>query len=128
MNEKKQGACGNSQKLIFACSGAADVGEIADRAARQLSREGAGKVYCLAGIGAGLNNFIEITKSSCDILAIDGCPVECAKKILERNGIKKFNYLRVTDLGMEKGKTGVTEEAIGKVICKSKELLQGVKE
>ena len=35
--------------LIFSCSGAADVGEIADRAARKLTRERMGKMFCLAG-------------------------------------------------------------------------------
>ena len=34
MSAEKPGACTGGPKLIFACSGAADVGEIADRAAR----------------------------------------------------------------------------------------------
>ncbi len=43
--------CSSATKLIFACSGAADVGAIADQAARKLTRDGVGKMFCLAGIG-----------------------------------------------------------------------------
>lgn len=44
-------ACGAAPRLIFACSGAADVGAIADQAARKLTREKVGSMFCLAGIG-----------------------------------------------------------------------------
>ena len=37
--------------MIFACSGAADVGAVADQAARKMTRDGTGKMFCLAGIG-----------------------------------------------------------------------------
>ena len=41
--------CTGRDKLIFACSGAADVGEISDRAARKLSKDGVGSVEALRG-------------------------------------------------------------------------------
>ena len=37
--------------MIFACSGSADVGKIADLAARKLMEDGVGKMSCLAGVG-----------------------------------------------------------------------------
>ena len=43
--------CGAAAQVIFACSGAADVGKIADLAARKLTEQGAGKMSCLAGVG-----------------------------------------------------------------------------
>ena len=110
-------------KLIFACSGAADVGEMADRAARMLHREGNGKMYCLAGIGAGLSNFIESTKATAKVLVIDGCPVDCGKKMMENAGISNFSYIRVTDHGFEKGKSPVTDNAIDKLSIKGREIL-----
>lgn len=115
--------CNNTPKLIFSCAGAADVGEIADRAARKLHKEGAGKLYCLSGIGAGLNNFIEQTKGASDMLAIDGCSIECAKKLLLKNGIDKFEYIRVTDSGMEKGKSPATDENIERIAVQGREVL-----
>ena len=47
----KENLCSGGPKLIFACSGAADVGEISDRAARKLSKDGIGAMFCLAGVG-----------------------------------------------------------------------------
>jgi uncharacterized metal-binding protein len=113
----------NNPKLIFACSGAADVGDIADRAARKLHKEGIGKMYCLAGIGAGLSNFIESTKAAAKVLVIDGCPVDCGKKMMEKAGISNFSYIRVTDHGFEKGKSPVTDSAIDKLSVKGREIL-----
>jgi uncharacterized metal-binding protein len=72
-------------------------------------------MYCLAGIGGGVPDIVETTRSADRILVIDGCPTDCARKTLERAGFKTFTFVRVTDLGIEKGKTPVTEETIGKV-------------
>jgi uncharacterized metal-binding protein len=118
-----QCACGTAPKLIFPCSGAADVGAIADLAARKMTREGAGKMYCLAGVSAGLSGFIESTKAAAKVLVIDGCPVDCGKKVLEKAGFSDFEYIRVTDQGFEKGKSPATESAIETITTKGKELL-----
>ena len=50
MSEEKSHECSGNPVLIFACSGAADVGEISDKAARTITQEGIGKMFCLAGI------------------------------------------------------------------------------
>jgi len=49
-------ACGSNPTLIVACSGAADVGELADLTARRLSREKKCAMFCLAGVGASRSN------------------------------------------------------------------------
>ena len=79
--------------LIFACSGAADVGQIADLAARRLSAEGVGKMFCLAGVGGRVNGIMETTASTAAILAIDGYPLDCARKTLESAG---FHAIRAS--------------------------------
>jgi uncharacterized metal-binding protein len=93
------------EKLIFSCSGAADVAEIADRAARQLSREGAGKMFCLAGVGGRVADIVERTAAASGIVVIDGCEKDCGKHCLLGAGITAFAHVRVTDLGMDKGKS-----------------------
>jgi uncharacterized metal-binding protein len=45
---------------------------------------------------------IESTKASKMIVAIDGCPVACAQKILEHAGFKADEYVQVTEIGIEK--------------------------
>ena len=115
MNDKNTCACGTAPKLIFACSGAADVGAIADQAARKLTKDGAGKMFCLAGIGGRVPGIMDTAKSAAKILAIDGCPLNCVKNTLEQAGFKKFEHLQVADLGMEKGKTPPVPEVVAKV-------------
>jgi len=102
--------------LIFACSGAADVGEIADRAARKMTQNGTGTMFCLAGIGGRVEGIIKKTQAVSEILAIDGCDLDCVKNCLENAGFNKFQHVRVTNLGMEKGKTPATEKNIEKVV------------
>ena len=116
-------ACGATPKLIFACSGAADVGAIADRAVRRLTQEGTGKMYCLAGVGGRVSGIMKTTESASMILVVDGCPLDCAKNCLEKAGFRKYEHFRVTDMGLETGKSPVTAEAVEKVAARGRELL-----
>lgn len=113
-------ACSAAPKLIFSCSGAADVGALSDQTARKLTSEGAGKMFCLAGIGGRVSGILASTEAAASILAIDGCSLDCAKKSLEEAGFKQFNHLRLADLGFEKGKTEVDAGSIAQVIDKAK--------
>ena len=115
MNEGKSCTCGSAPKLIFACSGAADVGAVADQAARKLTKDGAGKMFCLAGIGGRVPGIMATTQSASRILAIDGCPLNCVKNSLEQAGFKTYEHLQLADLGMTKGMTPPTLDVITKV-------------
>ena len=112
MGDKRGNICSAAPTLIFACSGAADVGAIADQAARKLTAEGAGKMYCLAGIGGHVQGIVKTTKDAEKILALDGCPVDCTKLSLEEAGITGFEHIKVTDLGLDKGKSPATVKNI----------------
>ncbi len=121
--QKPSCACGVAPKLIFACSGAADVGHIADLAARKLTKEGVGKMYCLAGIGGRVSGIMETTKAASKILAIDGCPLNCAKLTLEQAGFSNFEHLQVADLGLAKGQSPASDETIARVASPAAEKL-----
>jgi uncharacterized metal-binding protein len=123
MSQEKSCSCSGGPKLIFACSGAADVGEIADKTARQLAKEGVGKMFCAAGIGGRISGILKTTESAEKILAIDGCRLNCVKSSLENAGFNKFTHLQLADLGLEKGSSPATEENVAKVVAKSKELM-----
>ena len=123
MNRKNTNECVGGPKLIFACSGAADVGEISDRAARNMSRDGVGKMFCLAGIAGRIQGIMKMTESASQILAIDGCELDCAKNCLRQAGFKEFDHFCVTDLGLEKGNTTVNNENIAKVVASGKEMM-----
>jgi len=113
--EKKECSCsGNSIKTVFACSGAADLGRISDLVARKLHSDKVRQMKCLAFIGAGIEDMIDSVKDT-NMLVIDGCEVDCGRLTMERNGLTGFSYLRLTDLGYEKGKTPVTSQTIDKI-------------
>jgi len=60
---------------------------------------------------------IENVKNTSDkVLIIDGCPINCAEKIMKDHGLEKFTHINITDFGITKGKTPVTDENIDNII------------
>ena len=111
----KECGCCKAPRLIFPCSGASDVGRLADLSARTMTKEGFGKMYCLAGIGGRVEDILVNARAASAILAIDGCQQNCAKKTMELAGFKDFAYIQLADMGFEKGKTKVSVDEIRKV-------------
>jgi uncharacterized metal-binding protein len=110
--------------LFYSCSGGANVADISDRVARALMKEGKGGMFCLAGLGANIPNMVQTAKDADLNLVMDGCPVDCARRIFERHGLKNVKHLRITDLGIEKAKgVPVTEEQVQKALAAARALI-----
>ncbi len=122
-NTSQSSACGTAPVLIFPCSGAADVGDLADRAARKLTKDGTGKMFCLAGVGAHIDDMLATVKAAEKILAIDGCPKDCVRRTLEHAGVTHALHMRLTDLGHAKGASPATDERIAEVAAQAKAML-----
>ena len=123
MNIRPKCSCSGNTDLMFSCSDAADIAEIGDRAVRVLHKTGEAKMFCLAGIAAKVE-LIEVNTRGADrLLVVDGCDSDCAKKTMEFGGFTEFIHFRVSDLGLEKGKTPVTDERVELVAAKLRELL-----
>ena len=90
--------------MILACSGGSNVGQLSNQAAVDLTQEGFGKMFCLAGVGGHLGGFVQSAKDVPQMMAIDGCDIGCAKAILEHAEVPIKSYLVLTDLGIEKNK------------------------
>jgi len=90
--------------MILSCSGGSNVGQLSNQAAVELTREGVGKMFCLAGIGGQLSGFVQSARDVPEMVTIDGCSVGCAKAILEKARVPLKSYLVLTDLGIEKNK------------------------
>ena len=110
--------CGTSYYNVVSCSGASDLGQLSDVIARKLRDNKVRKMNCLTMIAIGDQSLIAAFKEA-NVLAIDGCPKDCAKKILEKAGIENFNHLRLTDLGYQKGKSPLTENLINEVYAQA---------
>jgi len=115
MEMKKCGCC-SSPALGYACSGGSDVGEITDRAVRLLAKMGVCKMSCAVGVGGGVPGLQRSAEAAARKFVVDGCPLECAKKSMEKAGISKFSYINLTEMGFEKGASEVSEENIRKVV------------
>ena len=113
--------------LIFPCSGASDVGELTDRTARRLSRSGFGKMFCLAAIGGRVQQYINDTQSAKDIIVIDGCSNDCAKRTLNTINVQA-KAVNLEELGFRKGNSPASGENIKKAIghVKRKQVIQTI--
>ena len=100
--------------LLYACSGAANTGYLADQVARLLARQGAGEMTCLVSMGANQPKFLQAARDAHKNIVIDGCPIACGKKMFETLGIP-FEHFATTDFGVEKKKTPITEDLIASV-------------
>ena len=102
--------------LVFVCSGAADVGELTDRAARQLRQEGLGTMSCLASIGARDSDITFNAEIADRVLLIDGCPKACARRTFAEAGLSRFTHFDLSEAGLKKGRSPVTAENIQLVV------------
>lgn len=89
------------EKLVMGCAGGSNLGQISNRLMVLLKEREGLRPYCLAGVGAELEQFIKTSKEL-ETVVIDGCAVGCGKKIFEKNGITAEHYFVVSDMGIEK--------------------------
>lgn len=104
MNE--HGSVSEGETLVFTCAGAAHSGQVANRAGVQLAQQGAGKLFCIAAVAAGVEDKIERARQAGRRVAIDGCDDHCCRRILEATGVPADLHCVVTDLGIEKSGQG----------------------
>ncbi len=115
---------GPGSRLVFCCSGAADVGEIGHRAARMLDDRGVASRFCLAGIGGGVEAMLRKTREAECVLVIDGCKVGCARRTLEQAGFKDFERVCVGEMGIPKGSSPVTDERVERVFEQARAMIE----
>ena len=112
--------------IIYACSGCSDAGELADRTARVLSHQKRGEMSCLAGIGGRVKSLMMKAEKSDHIVAIDGCPLNCARHTLEQAGFQTLHHLELHKLGLRKGSCAPTEERLALAVQAGAELIQTI--
>ena len=89
--------------MILACSGGSNVGQLTNQAAVELTKEGWGRMFCLAGVGGHLSGFVQSVKDNPNVVVLDGCEIGCAKAIFEHLNLPLKKYIVVTkDIGIEK--------------------------
>lgn len=108
---------GGTKRIIFACAGASNAGQVSNEAAVQLTREGYGNIACTASLAVGTPSIRKKVEEADEVIVIDGCPVGCTRQITERTGITPDQEIVVTDLGIKKGGSlDLSEEDVETVV------------
>ena len=124
MAKKSSCCCSTDAKSILACCGASNVGQMTNEVAKSLDEAGDAKFFCLAGVGGHVSGMVASVKGSDKVLVLDGCPVACAKKCVDAAGITGYEYLVVTELGIEKKHTfDLGPEELGKTLTAARDKL-----
>jgi uncharacterized metal-binding protein len=119
MTEKPQCSCGANEpkRIIFPCAGQANVGQLTNLAAIQLTEEGYGSIACVALLAIGAENLVANAMNADEVVILDGCPMLCAKKIAGAQGVAGGQHLVMTELGITKGPSkSYTQDDIEKIV------------
>lgn len=125
MAEGVKCACEAAIVGLYACAGGSNVGQMANKVAVELTKQGKGKIMCTVGIGGDVPGIIKSTEGTDEIIAIDGCALVCAKKTLERAGFTVDKHVILSELGMKKNKDlDLNENEINEIMDKVEEALR----
>jgi uncharacterized metal-binding protein len=125
MAEEAKCTCGSVNVAIFPCVGASNVGQLSNKIAIELEKQNIGNLMCTAGIGARAPGLMKSAEASDRIIAIDGCPVNCASKTLELAGFKVDRHIVISELGIKKSKDkDLKDDEIVETLGKTLEILK----
>lgn len=125
MAEKEKCSCCGENIAIFPCVGASNVGQLSNKIAIELDKKEIGNLMCTAGIGARASGIMKSAEASDRIIAIDGCPVNCASKTLELAGFKVDSHIIISEFGIKKTKEKeLKEDEVSEALKKTLEILQ----
>jgi uncharacterized metal-binding protein len=120
MTEKPTCSCGANEpkRIIFPCAGQANVGQLTNLAAVQLTEEGYGSIACASLLAIGTESLIANAMSADEVVILDSCPMLCAKKIAGAQGVAAGQHLVLTELGITKGPSkSFTNDDIEKIVA-----------
>lgn len=80
-------------------------------------------MFCLAGIGGRVSGIVKSTEAASLIVAVDGCPLHCARKTLEEAGFTDFRHVSLAELGLKKGESPCNAENVERVVRSVEALL-----
>lgn len=96
----------NTLPLVYACSGCSSAAQLANHLAVRLDREHRAEMSCIAGIGADIPSLVRVAMDAVTVgrpvLAIDGCPLSCVKRALERHSVVPTHHLALWQQGVRK--------------------------
>jgi len=98
----RQCLCQPAEVVIIPCGGASNCGLVTTEAAVQLTEDGRGEVFCLAGLGAHDPQMTDTARQASRLFVIDGCSLQCARKTVEHAGLRVTDHLDLAAEGLRK--------------------------
>lgn len=92
---------GRDKFILYACAGCSKGGQAAYQTALALDDKKVAEMSCLAGIASGNYSFVKKIRNR-KIIAIDGCPIECAKNVLQKQGLTVSEHVQLKWYGIRK--------------------------
>ena len=92
----------DQQPLLYSCSGCSSAAQMANYLALQLDKMGVAEMSCIAGVGGNVKKLVRTALSGRKIIAIDGCPLACAKACLSNHNITPDVHIELTVFGVSK--------------------------
>lgn len=88
--------------IVYSCSGCSSAAQLANHLAIKLDRADRAEMSCIAGVGGDVPSLVRVATSGRPIVAIDGCPLMCAKNCLARHGVTPDLHVELGSLGVRK--------------------------
>ena len=88
--------------LVLSCSGASNMGQLANQAAVEMVQENFGHMLCTAAVGARQKAAVDLVRNSAIVLTINGCTSRCVDRILRDINRTDVRSVTITDLGIAK--------------------------
>jgi uncharacterized metal-binding protein len=91
----------SNKPVVFACAGCSLAGRAAYDVALELDRRGEAEMSCLAGLAARKKPFLKKIENR-PVWVVDGCPIECAKGVLDGVDRAADAHIRLDELNVRK--------------------------
>ena len=91
-----------AKPLVYSCSGASSAAQMANHLAVRLDRLRVADMSCIAGLGGDVQSLVRVAHSGHPIAVLDGCPLRCALRTLERHGLSPQVAVELSEHGVPK--------------------------
>jgi len=88
--------------LVYSCSGCSSAAQMANHIALELDRREVAEMSCIAGVGGDVPSLVKLARSGRPVVAIDGCPLECARHCLARHDVTPTVHWQLAGHGVRK--------------------------
>jgi uncharacterized metal-binding protein len=92
------------ETLVYACSGASNLGQLTNEIAIRLDQNGLAEMSCAEAVGIEAGQPYAAALSGRPVFAISGCPLACADRLLTEHGVEITHSVQLENRGVSKAK------------------------